>query len=60
MYSRESTSETLALEGAIGTHFDITGLPLIANALESEGFNRLEIELIMGGNVRDFMLKNLP
>lgn len=47
-------------DGAIGTHFDITGLPLIANALESEGFNRLEIELIMGGNVRDFMLKNLP
>ena len=47
-------------DGAIGTHFDITGLPLIANALESEGFNRLEVELIMGGNVRDFMLKNLP
>lgn len=47
-------------DGAIGTHFDVTGLPLMVSALEQEGFNRDEIELIMGGNIRDFFLKNLP
>jgi len=47
-------------DGAIGTHFDVTGLPLIVTALEKEGFNRREIEMIMGGNIRDFFLRNLP
>jgi len=47
-------------DGAIGTHFDVTGLPLIVTALEREGFNRSEIEMIMGGNIRDFFLRNLP
>jgi membrane dipeptidase len=47
-------------DGAIGTHFDVTGLPLIVPALEKEGFNLQEIEMIMGGNIRDFFLKNLP
>lgn len=47
-------------DGAIGTHFDVTGLPLMVSALEQEGFHRNEIEMIMGGNIRDFFLKNLP
>jgi microsomal dipeptidase-like Zn-dependent dipeptidase len=47
-------------DGAIGTHFDATGLPLMLQALEKEGFTRAEIELIMGGNIRDFFLRNLP
>jgi microsomal dipeptidase-like Zn-dependent dipeptidase len=47
-------------DGAIGTHFDVTGLPLMVSALEQEGFNRDEIKMIMGGNIRDFFLKNLP
>lgn len=47
-------------DGAIGTHFDVTGLPLIVHALLKEGFARAEIEMIMGGNVRDFFLRNLP
>lgn len=47
-------------DGAIRTHFDVTGLPLIILALEKEGFTRSEIEKIMGGNIRDFFLKNLP
>ncbi|MGB3005278.1 MAG: dipeptidase [Chitinophagaceae bacterium] len=47
-------------DGAIKTHFDVTGLPLIVTALEKEGFSRQEIEMIMGGNVRDFLLRNLP
>lgn len=47
-------------DGAIGTHVDAAGLPLVAIALEQEGFDRAEIELIMGGNIRDFLLRNLP
>ena len=47
-------------DGAITTHFDVTGLPLIVNALLKEGFSKEDIYKIMGGNVRDFMLRNLP
>jgi microsomal dipeptidase-like Zn-dependent dipeptidase len=47
-------------DGAFETHFDVTGLPRIVDALQQEGFTRSEIELIMGGNVRDFFLRNLP
>ncbi len=47
-------------DGAIGTHFDVTGLPLIVNALQKEHFTRAEIELILGGNIRNFFLENLP
>lgn len=46
-------------DGALTAHFDVTGLPLIMEALQKEGFSPKEIELIMGGNVRDFMLRNL-
>ncbi|MCX6206675.1 MAG: dipeptidase [Bacteroidetes bacterium] len=46
-------------DGATKTHFDVTGLPLIAAALENQHFTRAEIELIMGGNMRNFFLKNL-
>jgi membrane dipeptidase len=47
-------------DGAVETHFDVTGLPLIVTALQKEGFSRAEIEMIMGGNIRDFFLRNLP
>jgi microsomal dipeptidase-like Zn-dependent dipeptidase len=47
-------------DGAVEAHFDVTGLPLIVGALEKENFSRVEIEKIMGGNIRDFFLKNLP
>lgn len=47
-------------DGAITTHFDVTGLPLIVNALLKERFSREDIYKIMGGNTRDFMLRNLP
>jgi microsomal dipeptidase-like Zn-dependent dipeptidase len=39
---------------------DVTGTPLIAAELLKLGFTRLEIEKIMGGNIRDFFLANLP
>jgi len=47
-------------DGATITHFDVTGLPLIMEALKNDNFTDEEIELIMGGNVRNFLLKNLP
>ncbi len=47
-------------DGAIEAPFDVTGLPLMVQALEKEGFSRIEIEKIMGGNIRDFFLRNLP
>lgn len=47
-------------DGATTTHFDVTGLPLIMEALKNDNFTDEEIELIMGGNVRNFLLKNLP
>jgi membrane dipeptidase len=47
-------------DGAVGTHFDVTGLPLIVTALQKENFTRAEIEMIMGGNIKNFFLNNLP
>ncbi|PZR28631.1 MAG: peptidase M19 [Citrobacter freundii] len=47
-------------DGAIEAPFDITGFPLLVTALEKEGFNKPEIEKILGGNVREFLLRNLP
>ncbi len=47
-------------DGSIEAHFDVNGLPLMVEALENEGFTKTAIEKIMGGNVKDFFLKNLP
>ncbi|MET0462341.1 MAG: membrane dipeptidase [Chitinophagaceae bacterium] len=47
-------------DGAIEAPFDITGFPLLVAALEKEGFDRIAIEKILGGNTRDFFLRNLP
>jgi membrane dipeptidase len=47
-------------DGAYEMHFAVTGLPLIVTALEKEGFSKQDIEKIMGGNIRDFFLRNLP
>ncbi len=47
-------------DGAIEAHFDVTGLPLLVTALEKENFTKSEMEKILGGNVRDFFLRNLP
>ncbi len=47
-------------DGSVTTPFDVTGLPLITEALMKEGFSESEIAKIMGGNVRDFFLRNLP
>jgi microsomal dipeptidase-like Zn-dependent dipeptidase len=47
-------------DGAIVAHFDVTGLPLIMESLKKEGFSKNDIELMMGGNIRNFFLRNLP
>lgn len=46
-------------DGSVAVPFDITGLPLIVEALLNEGFSETEIRAIMGGNVKDFLLKTL-
>jgi len=47
-------------DGAFEMHFDVTGTPLIVKELVKLGFSRDDIEKIVGGNIRDFFLKNLP
>ena len=47
-------------DGAITASYDITGFTLVVKTLEKQGFSRADIEKIMGGNVRDFFLRNLP
>lgn len=47
-------------DGAFTMHFDVTGLPLLVEALLALEFNEEEIALIMGDNIKDFLLKNLP
>lgn len=47
-------------DGAVTEPFDTTGLPMLAQALIQEGFTEGDIARIMGGNVRDFVLKNFP
>lgn len=46
-------------DGSATTPFDITGLPVLVEALMKEGFKEEEIRAIMGENVKRFMLKNL-
>ncbi|RLD24565.1 MAG: peptidase M19 [Bacteroidetes bacterium] len=47
-------------DGAIAMHFDVTGLPLLVEALLELNFTDTEIAKIMGGNTCDFLLKYLP
>lgn len=47
-------------DGAIRAPFDVTGLPLITEALLAVGFGEDDVAKMMGGNVRDFLLANLP
>lgn len=46
-------------DGSVAAPFDITGLPLIVDALLNEGFAEDEIRAIMGENVKNFLLANL-
>lgn len=46
-------------DGSVAVPFDITGLPIIVEALIQEGFSKDEIRAIMGENVKRFLLENL-
>lgn len=46
-------------DGSVSVPFDITGLPLIVEALMKEGFSDDEIRAVMGENVKNFLLENL-
>lgn len=47
-------------DGAVDATYDITGFTEVVYELVKLGFSRTDIEKIMGGNVRDFWLRNLP
>jgi microsomal dipeptidase-like Zn-dependent dipeptidase len=47
-------------DGSTTEPFDVTGLPLITQALMEEGFSDAEIAKIMGGNVIRLLLQTLP
>lgn len=46
-------------DGSVAVPFDITGLPIIVEALMQAGFTEDEIRAIMGENVKRFLLENL-
>lgn len=46
-------------DGAIEAHFDITGLPLLVDAMLQLGISHQDIRLVMGENVKRFWLENL-
>ncbi|MCP9768774.1 peptidase M19 [Lacihabitans sp. LS3-19] len=47
-------------DGAIEIHTDVTGLPLYVEELLKLGVSRDDIRKVMGGNVKRFLLENLP
>ncbi|WP_226929485.1 dipeptidase [Janthinobacterium aquaticum] len=47
-------------DGAVTTAIDAAGLPRLTQALLDTGLTADQIRRIAGGNVRDFLLKNLP
>ncbi|MBF7729789.1 dipeptidase [Pseudomonas sp. N040] len=47
-------------DGATSTPFDTTGLVQITQGLIDAGFSEADIAAIMGGNVRDLLLRTLP
>ncbi|MEZ4971106.1 MAG: dipeptidase [Flavobacteriaceae bacterium] len=47
-------------DGAATTPIDVTGLPYIVQELMDQGFSDLEIKAIMGGNVKRFLMEQLP
>lgn len=47
-------------DGSITAPFDITGFPLITEALMEDGFTEEEIGKIMGGNIVRVLRETLP
>jgi microsomal dipeptidase-like Zn-dependent dipeptidase len=47
-------------DGAVATPFDVTGLPLLAEALRAEGFTDAEIRAVASQNALRFLAAQLP
>lgn len=47
-------------DGAATTPIDVTGLPYLVQELINQGFSKNEIKAIMGENVKQFLLEQLP
>lgn len=47
-------------DGSVKTYFDCTGFPLLVEEMLKQGFTEYEIRGIMGENLKQFLLKNLP
>lgn len=47
-------------DGTVDVPFDATGFPLLVDEMLRQNFTEKEIRMIMGENVKRFLLKNLP
>ena len=47
-------------DGAVKAIIEVRGLPLIVESLIQLGMSNHDISLVMGGNMKTFLLKNLP
>jgi len=47
-------------DGSVTTPFDVTGYPYLVEEMLRQGFTKAEIRGIMGENLKQFLLKNLP
>ncbi len=47
-------------DGAIEIHTDVTGMPLYVEAMLNLSISENDIRKVMGGNVKRFLLENLP
>ncbi|HSG58553.1 MAG TPA: dipeptidase [Woeseiaceae bacterium] len=47
-------------DGTVTTAFDTSELAILTQTMLERGFSEEEIRLVMGGNVRRFLLENLP
>ncbi|RLA62196.1 MAG: peptidase M19 [Epsilonproteobacteria bacterium] len=47
-------------DGSVKTAIDVTGLPYITQELLNQGISKEDIKKIMGGNILNFLLANLP
>lgn len=60
----EAVLEHVALgsdyDGTVTTAFDTSELAILTQTMLERGFSEEEIRLVMGGNVRRFLLENLP
>jgi microsomal dipeptidase-like Zn-dependent dipeptidase len=47
-------------DGSVTTPYDITGLPMIVDAMLKQDMTVDEINAVIGYNLRDFLLRSLP